>query len=83
MLKWNIFLSGMNKSIYSKAYKKLLEKLQKARIESGYKQREVAEKLKCSQSYVSKTENGQLRLDVIQLNEFAKLYRKDITHFLK
>ncbi len=73
----------MNKSIYSRAYKKLLEKLQKARIDAGYKQREVAEKLKCSQSYVSKTENGQLRLDVIQLNEFAKLYHKDIIHFIK
>ena len=78
-----IFVIQMNKTIYSKAYKKLLARLQKARKEAGYKQREVAEKLKCSQSYVSKSENGQLRLDVVQLNEFAKLYRKDITYFIK
>jgi transcriptional regulator with XRE-family HTH domain len=73
----------MEKTIYSKAYKKLLEKLRIAREETGMNQGDVAAKLKCSQSYVSKTENGHLRLDVIQLKEFADLYKKKITHFIE
>jgi len=73
----------MNKTIYTKAYRKLLEKLRKAREEARMNQKEVAAKLKCSQSYVSKSENGHLRLDVIQLKEFAELYKKKITHFIE
>ena len=44
----------MGKSIYSKEYKKTIEKLKKARIEIGLKQEEVAEKLRKPQSYISK-----------------------------
>lgn len=73
----------MDKSIYTKGYKRMLEKLRIARKEAGFKQKEVALKLKCSQSYISKSENGHLRLDVVQLKEFADLYRKKIAFFLK
>lgn len=72
----------MDKTIYKKAYKKMLGRLRAAREELGLRQGDVAAKLKCTQSYVSKIERGQIRLDIIQLKDFAKLYKKTILHFI-
>ena len=72
----------MNNTIYSKDHKQLIEKLKKARIEIGLDQIEVAERLNKTQSYISKAESGQRRIDIIQLKEFAKLYKKDIHYFI-
>ncbi len=73
----------MKKSIYSKEYEYFTDQLKKARIEAGYTQVEVARKLKKSQSNVSKEESGQVRLDVVQLKEYARLYKKDISFFVR
>lgn len=72
----------MKKSIYSTDYKFLVSQLKKARREAGLTQRGVAEKLGRTQSYISKVESGDLRVDIIQLREFAGLYKKDINYFL-
>lgn len=73
----------MNKSIYSNNYKFLIRQLRKARIEADLNQKEVASKLNRTQSYISKIESGQLRVDVIQLKELAELYKKSLDYFLK
>jgi len=73
----------MPKTIHSKEYKLLLQKLKKARIESGLTQQQIADKLAKPQSYVSKIESGERRLDVIELNKFIKIYNKDINYFIK
>ena len=73
----------MKKSIYSKEYEYFIGQLKKARISAGYTQVEVAKKLKKSQSNVSKEESGQVRLDVIQLKEYVRLYKKDIGFFIR
>lgn len=73
----------MNKTIHSTKYKTVLQNLLKARHESGLMQVEVAEKLKKPQSFVSKAERGERRLDVIELEAFAKLYKKSLDFFLK
>jgi len=73
----------MKKTIHSTEYRNVVEKLKKARKESGITQKEVAEKLKKPQSYVSKTEAGEQRIDVIELKAFADLYKKPINYFLK
>ncbi|MEK7075252.1 MAG: helix-turn-helix transcriptional regulator, partial [Patescibacteria group bacterium] len=36
-----------------------------------------------TQSYLSKIESGQRRFDVLQLKEFAKLYKKPLDYFVK
>lgn len=72
----------MVNSIYTEQYKKIAKRLEKARIEMGYTQIEVAEKLKKSQSYISKVETGQQRIDIIELSLFAKLYKKPINYFV-
>ena len=73
----------MSKSIYSKDYRNVIEKLRKARLDAGLKQSEVAQKLKKPQSYISKIERGERRVDIAELKGLAKIYKKDITYFVK
>jgi len=73
----------MDKSIYSAKYKVVLQNLLKAREESNLTQTDVALKIKKPQSFVSKVERGERRLDIVELELFAKLYKKDVEWFLK
>lgn len=73
----------MPKSIYSKDYRNVIEKLKKARLDAGFKQEEVALKLGKLQSYVSKIERGERRIDIVELKEMAKIYKKDISFFIE
>ena len=43
---------------------------------------EVAQALGRPQSFVAKCESGERRLDVVELADFARLYRKPITFFV-
>ena len=61
----------------------MLKKLIKARIESGMTQKEVASILNKHQSYVSKSESGERRIDVIELNEFTNIYGKPLGFFVE
>ena len=72
----------MPKSIYSKDYRNVIERLRKTRLDAGLKQSEVAQKLKKPQSYISKIERGERRIDIAELKELAKIYKKDITYFI-
>ncbi len=73
----------MGKSIRTKEYQDFAERLRKARIEAGLTQVETAKKLKRPQSYVSKAEAGEQRLDIVEIKKFANLYKKDINYFTK
>jgi transcriptional regulator with XRE-family HTH domain len=68
--------------LYSQKNKKLLEKLRLARIEAGLTQMEAGKKLKRPQSYLSKIERGERKIEAIELGDFAKIYNKDIKYFL-
>lgn len=73
----------MSKAIYSKDHKYIVEQLKKARQEAGLDQAEVARLLGRTQSHISKIESGQRRIDIVSLKEFAKIYKKDISFFIK
>lgn len=73
----------MVKSIHTKQYAYFVERLRKAREEAGLTQVQVAKKLRRPQSHVSNVESGQQRVDVVELQTFAKLYNKDINYFIK
>ena len=73
----------MKKTIYSKEHKYLVEQLKQARKETGLAQKEIAKLLDTTQSYISKIESGQYRIDVVQLKEFAKIYKKKLDFFIK
>jgi transcriptional regulator with XRE-family HTH domain len=61
-------------SLHTKAYEEIIERLKKARINSGLTQFEVAQKLNKPQSYISKIEHRQRRLDILEIKELANLY---------
>lgn len=53
-----------------------------ARLEAGLTQVQVAKKLRSPQSNISNVENGQQRVDVVELRRFASIYKKDINYLL-
>lgn len=63
-------------------YKAFLEKLIQARKSSGLTQVQVANLINKPQSFVSKCEKGERRVDVLELKLFAKHYQKTIDYFL-
>ncbi len=67
----------------SGAYRLDLRRLREARQATGLTQVEVAAKLRRPQSYVSKCESGERRVDVVELQEFAQLYKKELTFFVR
>lgn len=73
----------MTRSIRTKEYAYFVERLRKAREEAGLTQTEVAKKLKRPQSHISNVESGQQRVDIVELQIFAKMYNKDIKYFIK
>jgi len=67
---------------YTQKYKKFTEKLKKAREESGLTQVEASAKLKKPQSYFSKIERGERRIDAVELADLARIYKKSLDYFL-
>ena len=67
---------------YRRRYRVFLERLKQARIEAGLTQSEVSQHIRRPQSFVSKAESGERRLDVVETEELARLYGKPIEFFL-
>ena len=65
------------------AYRRFLARLKAARQDAGMTQVEVARRLRKTQAFVSKSESGDRRVDVIELKAFARLYRKPVAYFLE
>ena len=66
----------------SPRYREFLERLRTARDEAGLTQADVGRKIRKPQSFVSKCESGERRVDVVELERFANLYEKPFTYFL-
>lgn len=69
------------RSMHSRAYRQFLIRFLEARRRSGLTQQQVARKLKIPQGRVSRMETGERRIDIIELAEFAKLYKRSILFF--
>lgn len=72
----------MEKSIYSKEYSLFLEQLRNAREEKGLTQTEVAERLGQTQSFVSKVERGERRIDIVELRAFCSTLKVPFLEFV-
>ena len=73
----------MDKTIRTKEYAVFIERMKKARMDAGLRQIDVAKKIKRPQSYISRVESGEYRLDILEVKRFAQLYKKDIRYFIK
>lgn len=69
-------------SLYDSEHKDLINKLKGARAETCISQEDVAQKLGRTQSFISKLENGQIKVDALLLKQLTKIYRKDFKYFL-
>ncbi len=72
----------MSKEIYTNKYKKLTEKLKKAREDAGLTQVQASERLGKPLSYFSKIERGERRIDAVELAELARIYKKSLDYFV-
>jgi len=64
-------------------YRQFLQRLKAARLEANLTQTAVAARLGRPQSFVSKCESGERRVDVVELYDFARLYRKPLDYFVE
>ena len=69
-------------SIYSPDYKAFLARLRQRRLAKRLTQVQVAKALGKPQSFVSKVETGERRLDPLELKAMAKLYDVSIDRLL-
>lgn len=63
----------MSRGLQSPPYKKLRRLLAQARADAGLTQLQVAERVRRPQSFVSKYENGERQLDVIEFVSICKV----------
>lgn len=69
-------------SVFTKQYNSFRELLIKYRKDAGVTQESLAQELNKPQSYVSKYENGERRLDLIEFLEIAKALQFDKFQFI-
>lgn len=71
----------LSKEAYRESYERFLAKLRQARRDAGLTQVEASRRLGKPQSFVSKIESGERRVDVIELSVIARLYGKPLSYF--
>jgi transcriptional regulator with XRE-family HTH domain len=62
----------MQKSIHSPRYRTFVRLLREERDRAGITQAELAQRLGAEQSFVSKCERGERRLDVVEAFQFCE-----------
>ena len=72
----------MKKSFNTKEHKILISMLYQLRVSSGLRQSDLAELLNVPQSFVSKIESGERRIDLIELRAILKCFNTDIVEFV-
>lgn len=73
----------MPRSLRSPRHRRLVELLIQYREESGLRQAEVAERLGRHQPFISNIENGQRRIDVVELLDLAEAVGFDPSELIR
>lgn len=73
----------MEKTLNTPEHKVLLEVLKGLRADAGLRQVDVAERLGVHQSFVSKYESGERRLDLVELRQVADALQTDLAGLVR
>jgi transcriptional regulator with XRE-family HTH domain len=73
----------MDKSIYTREYAIVLRLMKQTREKAGITQVELAKRLRQSQSFVSKMERGDRRIDIVQLRTICGIYGLRLSEFVQ
>ena len=72
----------LSQDAYQAAYHRFRMKLRQARLEAKLTQGQVAQQLGRPQSFVSKMEAGERRVDFVELQILARLFDKQFSFFI-
>ena len=72
----------MSKSIFTTEYALFLNHLRFARKAAGLTQKQLAERLGQTQSFVSKCERGERRIDIVELRGFCQAIGISLNDFI-
>jgi ribosome-binding protein aMBF1 (putative translation factor) len=72
----------MEKSIHSAGYAVFLKVLREARERAGLTQVQLARKIRETQTFVSKCERGERRIDVVELLTFCRAFGLSLKQFV-
>lgn len=73
----------MEKSIFTTHQRKLQALLREVRRKAGLRQSDLAKRLGQPQSFVSKYESGERRLDVLELRQICKAVDISLADFVR
>lgn len=73
----------MDKTLYSQRQLTLQRLLRELRCQAGLRQQDVAERIDEPQSFVSKYESGERRLDILELRELCACLGISLARFVK
>lgn len=71
------------RGMHTPRYRRFVKRLILAREKAAMTQKQAADALGQREPWVSKCEAGQRRVDVIELLDFARVYRVPLAFFLK
>src|ERR1044072_473273 len=74
---------AVKKNIRLNQQKKLLVLLRGIRVEAGLTQSELASRLGTDQTFISKYESGERRLDILELREVCQVIDIDFVAFIR
>ena len=76
-----LVLMGSSTSLHTMHYRAFLTRLRQARTDAGMTQAQLAQAIGRSQTWVSKCELGERRVDVVELSELAEALGKPLVWF--
>ena len=83
MLSSIIKVAHVDKSIFTNQQEHLQETLREIRVAAGFRQSDLAKRLKQPQSFVSKYESGERRLDLIELRQICRAGGISLAEFVR
>ena len=67
---------------YQRAYREFTRRLVEARKSAGLTQVQAAKRLGKAHTFISKCELGERRVDFVELQQFARIYGKELEFFI-